>query len=199
MILLTKRKSIMKKSLILISLFLITSTTIAAPRKISSQDQYSPLCHDLARRIVTDKVSYYQSAKKNKLSKRSTASANILRFESLPQVVSHKTDKKVIALILKSIKDKRAARNFTQKIEAEDNLIHGIARVMQNEGKSFMNHCVSLYNAAEKKCNAYISKDFNKFTNCLSTITSENSVHVSKFVPYVQFKNKNRVLASSRN
>lgn len=188
----------MKKNLILSLLVLVTSTIHAAPRKISSQDQYSPLCIDLARRIVTDKVGFYQSVKNKKImySKRATASIQSIKFETIPQVVNHKVDKKVISLILKSNKDKKAAKNFTQKIEAEDKLINGITKLMKQEGKPFMNHCVSLYNAAEKKCNVYISKDFNKFTQCLSSITSENGPSVSKFVPYVSYKNKARMIAS---
>jgi hypothetical protein len=186
----------MKKGLILTTLVIMVNVAFAAPQKMSAQDQYAPLCIDLARRIVTDKVGFYQSVKKSQLKTRKTASASKLKFEQLPHVVNHKTDKKVISLILKSIQDKKAAKNFTQKLDAEDNLIQGIAKLMKFEGKPFMNHCVSLYNAAEKKCNAFISKDFNKFTSCLSSITSENSVHVSKFVPYVNFKNKSRQIAS---
>ncbi len=166
--------------LMLITICLSTAVSFAAPRKISSQDQYSPLCIDLARRIVTGKVAYYQNFKKSqKLSKRSTAST--VKFESFPQVVSHPVDKKVISLILKSVNDKKRAKNFTQKLDAEDKLINSIARLMKTEGKPFMNRCVSLYQQAEKQCNAYISKDFNKFTQCLSTITSEESMAVSRF------------------
>lgn len=182
--------------LMIVTICLSSSLSIAAPRKISSQDQYSPLCIDLARRIVTGKVSYYQSYKKQQRnSKRSTASA--VRFESFPQVVSHPVDKKVISLILKSVQDKKRAKNFTQKLDAEDKLINGIARVMNQEAKPFMNRCVSLYKQAEKQCNTYISKDFNKFTQCLSTITGEESLAVSKFVPFVNYKHKARSLASS--
>lgn len=182
----------------ILAICLTSSISFAAPRKISSQDQYSPLCIDLARRIVTGKVSYYQNFKRNsKLAKRSTASS--VRFESFPQVVSHPVDKKVIKLILSSIQDKKRAKNFTQKLDAEDKLINGIAKVMNQEGKPFMNQCVNLYQQAEKKCNAYISKDFNKFTQCLSTITSEESLAVARFVPFVSYKHKARSLASNKS
>lgn len=184
--------------IMILAICLTSSISFAAPRKISSQDQYSPLCIDLARRIVTGKVSYYQNFKRNsKLAKRSTASS--VRFESFPQVVSHPVDKKVIKLILSSIQDKKRAKNFTQKLDAEDKLINGIAKVMNQEGKPFMNQCVNLYQQAEKKCNAYISKDFNKFTQCLSTITSEESLAVARFVPFVSYKHKARSLASNKS
>lgn len=188
----------MKKfNLFFIALCLLLSTdySYAIQRKMNSQDQYSPLCIDFARRIITDKVAFYQSIKKNNLRKRSTASE--IKFNRLPYVVNHHADKKVISLILKSIKDKRNAKNFTQKIDAEDKLINGIARVMKQDGKVFMNSCVNLYAQAEKKCNSLISKDFNKYTTCLSSMTNEQSPVVSKFVPFINYKQKTRSVASN--
>lgn len=171
-----------------------SSATFAAPRIQNSQDQHSPLCIDLARRIITTKVSYYQNFKKNKKSFRNTAST--MKFESLPPVVSPRVDKKVISLILQSHKEKKMAKNFTQKLNAEDRLISNMSKVMKTEGKNFMNQCVNLYKSAEQKCDAYISKDFNKFTNCLSTITNEQGLAVSKFVPFVNYTIKARSVAS---
>ena len=186
----------MKSFFKLLSLLVIVNSTYSVAKASNTQEQYVPLCVDLARRVITDKVGFYQKYKKVKMQNGLRATASKLNFSDFPQVVSSKVDGKMIQIIISSIKAKKLAKNFTQKIEAEDKLINGLTKVLNTDAKPFLNSCVGLYKVVEKKCNAFMSKDFNKYTTCLSSLTSDKAPHVAKFIPFLSYKQKLRSVAS---
>lgn len=181
---------------ILISTVFLTSSTFAAPGKTNYSDQYVPLCVDLARRVVTDKVAHYQSAKKNALMKNRSTASNI-SFSKFPNVINQKVDQKLIKLILLSLKAKKSAKNFTQKLDAEDKLITNLSSLLKKEAKPFLQNCFNAYKNAEVKCNKFMGANFNKYTQCVSSITGDKSQTLSKFIPYLSYKQKMRSVASN--
>jgi len=161
-------------------------------------DQFRPLCVDLARRLVTEKVKIHaHHQKRDKKNLRTTASKKQISFQQIPIVISSNSDIKMAKLILQSARSKKEAKTFKEKLQAEDKLFSGIGLVLSDDqGENFLSQCSEHLVQSQKKCEKFIGKDFAKFNSCLSQSTSDDSIKLTRFIPFVAYKLKSRELAS---
>lgn len=170
--------------------------------KLKNQ-QYQPLCVDLARRIMMEKISFYKNylrlvqIKSMKSSARySDQSRARKKFNDFPAIISSSVDLQMVKYILASDKVKTQARGFDKKLAAEENLINHLNNLLTQQGTQYLNSCIQHFAVSEKKCSGFIAKNFNQYNSCVNDLTSERSENVVALIPFLSYKNKLRNLAS---
>ncbi|MDH4467084.1 MAG: hypothetical protein QE271_03430 [Bacteriovoracaceae bacterium] len=159
----------------------------------SLANEYRPLCVDLGRRMVQEKMTAYY--KLNKMIDRNIANnKNSFDFKSLPSVVSKNLDFSIAKILVQNNKDQLKAQNFDQKMELEEKLILRIQKQLASqEGEKFLNSCENLYVAASKHCaQKFGAKTPSKNAQCVQQYVGVQSPFLQKIVPFATFASKMR-------
>ena len=171
--------------------YLIVSIMNLIPLASAFGFEYRPLCVDLGRRMVQEKMTAYY--KLNSLIDRKIANSNnSFDFKSLPTVVSKKLDFSIAKILVQNNKDQLKAQNFNQKMELEEKLIMRIQKQMSStEGEKFLNSCENLYVAASKHCTKkFGAKTPSKNAQCVQQYVGIQSPFLQKIVPFATFASK---------
>ena len=171
--------------------FLVVSIMNLIQSSQALSSEYRPLCVDLGRRMVQEKMTAYY--KLNKMIDRNIAnSKNSFDFKSLPVVVSKNLDFSIAKILVQNNKDQLKSQSFNQKMELEEKLISRIQKQLASqEGEKFLSNCENLYVAASKHCTyKFGAKTPSKNAQCVQQYVSIQSPFLQKIVPFATFASK---------
>lgn len=169
----------MSKKLSLLSL-LLTTPLLA--------QSYQPLCVDLGRRMIQQKIQTYRQLSKM-VSRTVATSQTNFKFESLPAVVSPQIDFAVAKVILQNEKSQKTAKSFDEKMNLEERLLAVMQKQMSaKDGKLFLQRCENLYTSAAKFCkDKRQAKSSAQNAQCVQQYVGVESPYLQKIVPFAAF------------